>query len=312
MPNPTAWDVQAAIGEPRAVIRVRNLQTTLGPKAGQDAWGRNGRPQPAVISAEAVLAAPFPEAADTDRVAGDTVHYGSLGKEILKSMKNWDTVESVPAGERRTPITLGHVMAGLWIDLAGQLDERGTIEFVNLPEEPPTLLTSATVRSLSATIMLPKASLVGEGVSLTSVGILEGKDESPSPKNIASTTLRLHRLRVPTLVGVHPHERTAKQAVVADIALDRYYEESDVYTQLEAFVVQIMATSYFETLEALATHIARKILKEFRPAGTFSDSAPRYHDRRPSWYVHVALEKPIAVPSADAPVVEVRMGAEHL
>lgn len=296
MSQPTAWDVQAAAGEPRAVIRVRNLQTTLGPGAAQDAWGRNGRPQPAVLSAEAVLAAPFPEAADTDRVAGDTVHYGTLSKAVLVSVKRW-------SDEREVPRSLLEVLSGLWIDLAGQMVVNGATAIINGPDQPP-LLSASVVRSLSVTVLLPKASLVGEGASLTSTGILTGAAEGPAP--IASNTLRLHRLRVPTLVGVHPHERTAKQAVVADIALDRFNGLTDVYTQLEAFVVQILETSAFETLEALATHVARKILHEFRPNGPFPGSG------LPPWYVHVALEKPIAVPSADAPVVEVRVGAEHL
>ncbi|ERS95140.1 hypothetical protein HMPREF1624_08350 [Sporothrix schenckii ATCC 58251] len=301
MPQPTAWDVQAAIGEPRAVIRVRGLQATLGPGAGQDAWGRNGRPQPAVLSAEAVLAAPFPEAANTDQVAGDTVHYGTLSKAVLKSLKRWD--------EERPPTGLLHVLDGLWIDLTGRM---ATGAKPSSPDAPPSqdpsqnppLLSASVVRSLSVTVLLPKATLVGEGVSLTSAGVLARAAKGTAP--IASNTLRLHRLRVPTLVGVHPHERTAKQAVVADIALDRFTEYEDVYTRLEAFVVQILETSEFETLEALATHIARLILLRFRPNGPFPGPD------LPPWYVHVSLEKPIAVPSADAPVVEVRMGAEHL
>lgn len=301
MVRPSAWDVQAAIGEPRAVIRVRNLQTTLGPGAAQDAWGRNGRPQPVVISAKAVLAAPFPEAAHTDRVAGDTVHYGSLSKGLLKSFKRWDVEQ--PAA---VTIGLNHVLEGLWIDLVNQIVANGTATALEKKDDDKTspLLTADVVRSFSATVLLPKASLVGEGVSLTSTGILAGGSQGLAP--IACNTLRLHRVRVPTLVGVHPHERTAKQAVVADIALDRFDSLADVYPQLEAFVVQILETSGFETLEALATYIARKILKEFRPSGPFpgADVCP--------WLVHVSLEKPIAVPSADAPVVEVCMGAEHL
>ncbi|CAK7199249.1 hypothetical protein SEUCBS139899_001923 [Sporothrix eucalyptigena] len=294
MTLPTAWDVKVATGEPRAVIRVRNLNATLGETAGQDAWGRNGRVQPALIAAEAVLTAPFTEAAVTDSVANDTVHYGTLSKALLKSIGRWE----VTASKETAPGSLGDVLAGLWLDLTGQVAAGG--QTTGLASK--VLLRADVVRQLAVTVLLPKASLVGEGVSLTTTGLL-AQDGEAAP---ASKTLRLHRLHVSTLVGVHPHERTAKQAVVIDVALDRYDDLRDSYAQLESFVVQIVEASSFETLEALGTHLARKILREFRPHGPLPD------DGLPSWYIHVALEKPIAVPFADAPVVEVRMAAEHL
>ncbi|CAK7565614.1 MAG: hypothetical protein SEPTF4163_003536 [Sporothrix epigloea] len=300
MPYPTAWDVQAATGEPRAVIRVRNLQTTLGATAGQDAWGRHGRAQPAVLFAEAVLIKPFSEAAVTDSVAGDTVHYGTLSKALLSSIGSWST----PKENRPAASSLYDVLACLWTDLTGQMVASGlSVPLIATTEAKAVPLKADVVRRLTVTVLLPKASLVGEGASLTITGLL-----SPQATNeaIASRTLRLHRLRVPTLVGVHPHERTAKQAVVMDVALDRYDVLQDAYPKLEDFVVKLVEASAFETLEALGMHVARTILREFRPHG------PLPHNGVPNWCVHVALEKPIAVPFADAPVVEVRMTAEHL
>ncbi|CAK7245913.1 MAG: hypothetical protein STHCBS139747_007518 [Sporothrix thermara] len=297
---PTSWDVQAAAGEPRALIRVRNLQTTLGAAAGQDAWGRQGRAQPAVLSAEAVLTTPFAEAAVTDSVAGDTVHYGTLSKALLSSIGSWcEPKESQPAAG-----SLDDVLAGLWLDLTGQVVSSGQSSPLADPARTEAVLLSAdVVRRLTVTVLLPKASLNGDGASLTITGLLAPQGTVGA---LAARTLRLHRLRVPTLVGVHPHERTAKQAVVMDVALDRYDGLQDAYPKLEAFVVKLVEASAFETLEALGTHIARAILQEFRPQGPMPD------DRLPAWYVHVTLEKPIAVPFADAPVVEVRMAAEHL
>jgi len=62
--------------------------------------------------------------------------------------------------------------------------------------------------------------------------------------------------------------------------------------------------SSFDTLEALGAHLARKILKDFRPvpAETYSGY--------PNWQVTITMEKPTAVPLAEAAVVEVRVGAD--
>lgn len=73
-----------------------------------------------------------------------------------------------------------------------------------------------------------------------------------------------------------------------------------------------MEASSFETLEALGTHIATKILDDFRPAPSSSADTATDADgrtmRERGWQVRVCLEKPIAVPFAECPAVEVRMG----
>lgn len=65
-----------------------------------------------------------------------------------------------------------------------------------------------------------------------------------------------------------------------------------------------MEASSFETLEALATNIANKILSDFR----IGDDPKSMKER--GWQVKVALEKPIAVPFAECPMVEVKLGAD--
>ncbi|EPE09179.1 hypothetical protein F503_06955 [Ophiostoma piceae UAMH 11346] len=292
-----SWSVLAAAGEPRATIRVRNLQATLGAGAAQDAWGRNGRPQPCLMTAEVALASPFPAAAVSDSVAQDTVHYGTLSKAMLKSVGKWQA-------EAAQPSTLGDVVNTLWVDLTGNTvtGEAAT------PSAGKAVLDVAATSRLTVSVLLPKASLVGDGVSLTATAVLGASAAAASDTGNAkprpwATTLKLHRLRVPVLVGVHPHERTAKQAVLTDVSLDGYGVPSDLvdeYASLEALVVRTLEASSFETLEALATHLGRTIL-EWGQASSDTSSPP-------AWNVHVALEKPIAVPFADAPIVEVRMG----
>lgn len=53
-------------------------------------------------------------------------------------------------------------------------------------------------------------------------------------------SLRLHDLRVPTLVGVNENERLARQFVVATVTLDKFNPVAeDHYTALEALVVKV-------------------------------------------------------------------------
>ncbi len=84
--------------------------------------------------------------------------------------------------------------------------------------------------------MLPKASLLGAGVSFKGAF---GYDEKHEGLSGYSMTLTLHELRVPTLIGVNPNERLAKQMVVATVEMDRYDRMVDAYCRLEELVVKV-------------------------------------------------------------------------
>ena len=55
-----------------------------------------------------------------------------------------------------------------------------------------------------------------------------------------SMTLKLHRLRIPTLIGVNSNERLAKQIVLSNIELDFWSMASDLYNELEEIVVKVV------------------------------------------------------------------------
>ena len=63
-----------------------------------------------------------------------------------------------------------------------------------------------------------------------------------------------------------------------------------------------MDETSFQTLEALGAHVANKIVSDFRPHPDETDT------RHLGWQVKVTLEKPTAVPFADAPAVTIRLG----
>lgn len=233
-----------------STIKVKSLHATIqGP---QDAWGRPDRPQPIAISAAVSLDAPFGASSATDTVATDTVHYGLLSKAILSILPT-----AAPAGSLR------HLLDTMWTEMTG-FDSRGRR---HVRHQQP-FLHFAQLRALEITLRLPKATLLGEGVSLTVAGGFEAAaaaadSEEALVKSVmrqSAVSLRIHGLRVPTLVGVNSNERLAKQVVVASVEIDRLEDDLDVYPELEQVVVQVCCqaptslTTSLITLELVFTN----------------------------------------------------------
>ncbi|KAK7752440.1 hypothetical protein SLS62_005593 [Diatrype stigma] len=333
----SAWRVRADAGEPIAVVRVRNLQGAL--PVGRDAWGRPGRLQPVLLSSEVSFARPFAAASADDRLGAETVHYGNLSKALLGGLELCSSGGEEKKGEEAaaqdkdaggsgsgsgsgsggsgavvTPSS-SDVFELLWVRMTGRVVDGSRVE---LPPDQVPFLDAARLRSLSLSIQLPKASLLGAGVSLTTTTCFSGAagGEVPVPPSAAavaasknplrsySRSLQIRGLHVPTLIGVNANERAARQMVVADVEIDRYDAREDIHADIERTVVEAMESSSFETLEALATYMANKILFDFR----IGDDPKSMKER--GWQVKVVLEKPIAVPFAECPMVEVKLGAD--
>ncbi|KAI0103725.1 Dihydroneopterin aldolase-domain-containing protein [Nemania sp. FL0031] len=329
-PDPAAplvstWQVGADAGEPQAVVRVRNLQSVMA--AGRDAWGRAAKPQPVLLSSEVSFAAAFDTASAHDAVNAETAHYGNLSKTLLSGIELFSpssSSSSSQSGKNRAEAAGGKnvkdgegkgegiaaprtadVFEILWVKMTGRVVDGSKVA---LPLDQIPFLDATRLRSLSLTLHLPKASLLGAGVSLSTTACFRdaadlAAGEKKNPLRSYARSLRLHGLHVPTLIGVNPNERTAKQMVVVDVEIDRFDAYEDIHTELEGAVVKILELSSFETLEALGTHIANKILDEFR----IGDSPQPMRER--GWQVRVCLEKPIAVPFAECPSVEVRVNS---
>ena len=229
VPLQTAWQVQCAAGEPAAIIRVRNLQSTIqGP---QDAWGRQGRPQPLLVSAEVSLHEPFGSSSSKDAVDSDTVHYGLLSKAILATLGRLDA-------EAQHAMSLHGVLNSIWMDLIG-FDFTGRIG--NFKEKKPFLNVSV-VRSLTISLELPKASLLGSAVSLSGTIVYQNEQFGTSATNRAMS-MNLKGLRIPTLIGVNDNERQAKQVVVSNISVEKWDEDDDDYPRLEKIVVDVSTSN---------------------------------------------------------------------
>ncbi|KAH7035221.1 uncharacterized protein B0I36DRAFT_360621 [Microdochium trichocladiopsis] len=360
-PLQSTFQVRAQAGEPVAVVRVRNLQATI--PCGRDAWGRSGKVQPVLLSSELSFRAGFDASSAGDRlVDSETVHYGNLSKTLLRGLEGLNggggggggiaSSSSQPAAAATNSTASSSSSSShspsssaifelLWVRLTGRVTDGSQVA---LPPDQVPFLDASALRSLSLTIHLPKASLLGAGVSLTTTASFKDRDtllgggddgdddnddddddkkkkkkQKKNPLAAYARSLRISGLHVPTLVGVNANERLARQMLVAEVEIDRFdVTGDDVHDQIERVVVDAMEKSSFETLEALGTHIATKILDEFRldPSRRGPDSHDKDDNnndnrsmRERGWQVRVCLEKPIAVPFAECPAVEVRMGS---
>ncbi|CAI4216428.1 unnamed protein product [Parascedosporium putredinis] len=292
----STWAVKATAGEPVAIVRVRNLQSVA--RIGADAWGRAGKPQPVLISAEVSLARPFAESSSTDKVETDTVHYGLLSKAILATLDEVDAA-SVAGGAvvslRRLLDTIWWKLTSLGVDgspAPGAVDD--TKAFLNL----------AAVRYLSVTIHLPKATLSGAGVSLTGISIFTAGALGPEV-DLYGLRLQLHRIQVPILVGINSNEREAKQLVVADVKIDNFVETTDIHPLLEKAIYDSMSNSSFGTLEALAVDLTAAL-------NTSRGQVPAEVPSAAEWRINIQLEKPVAVPLAEGAGIEFLASAASL
>lgn len=251
----SSWTVRSSAGEPFAIVEVNNLAAVI--PAAADAWGRPNRLQPVLVSAELSFALPFDAAAFDDRLGNDTVHYGMFSQNILDSLASFLTNK---VGS--PPVSLRQVLDKIWAGITGQ--------YLNSSQPPPVLLLDgslltpaqlARVKFLSITVTLPKASLLGEGVSLTASSVFSSRDASPSTAIAEKygVSLAINRLRVPTLVGINLHERQAKQFVITTVTVDKFAQkdDGDIYTDVEALVVNVSNTFF-----RLCTRVANT---KFRP-----------------------------------------------
>ncbi|KAF2756283.1 hypothetical protein EJ05DRAFT_478293 [Pseudovirgaria hyperparasitica] len=134
-------------------------------------------------------------------------------------------------------------------------------------------------------ICYPKASMLGEGAGARYCFLNDGA---------MSCTVFLRNVRVPCIIGVNSHERVRKQLVVANVWVDNVSGTSgEVYSDVEKILTETMEKSSFETLESLAT--------------TFADDCKTglSHQLTSLSTIRLQVEKPVAVPFADAPVIEI-------
>lgn len=214
-PSKTSWQVYHAAGETSSTIRVSNLSTNIsGPS---DAWGRRNRPQPIQVSVQISFKKPFSTTSSGDALKADTVHYGMLSKHVLKVVEDSEG------------LSLSKLVLRIRESLIGQTSS-------DLKMIGTGLLSGTEVRFVKVTAHLPKATKLGGGVSITDSVVLEG-DGTLGQWNWGNM-LKFHDLKVPVLIGVNDNERTAKQLVLANVGIDRWGMDADMYDRIEGYITK--------------------------------------------------------------------------
>jgi hypothetical protein len=101
------------------------------------------------------------------------------------------------------------------------------------------LLNTQTLQELKITLRLPKGTLLSGGV------VLDISAGYPSPGRTPislpyHTSLKLEDIKIPTLIGLNPCERLAKQMIIATVEIDPYVVAGqDHYNELEQIIVKV-------------------------------------------------------------------------
>jgi len=175
---------------------ISNLHLRHPQRVGRDAWGRH-KEQPLLLSVALVFKKPFSTAASKDALDGSTLHYGKLSaalRDLPPSGPEWESLADFASRVQWAVFAFG---------------------------EAPKLVQACRVQ-----VRLPKASLLGDGISYElSGGVPTG---NKSILNLSSVT-------IPVLIGVNSNERQAKQPLVFQLSLYNIPETaSDSYTAIES------------------------------------------------------------------------------
>lgn len=162
-------------------ISLRNLHTTaiIGP----DAWARDAKPQPLVLSLQ--LTIDTTSAGKSDNVA-NTFSYGQMCKDVVAKVERGDFM------------SIDHL----------------TMEIASLADDWPG-------ESLKIMALAPKALLRVEGGFGREVWLrrreIEGRESGRLMWYVESHEWVLRGIRVACVIGVNKHERLEKQDVVVDL-----------------------------------------------------------------------------------------------
>lgn len=251
------------------VVRLRNQAVRL-PRwcLAPDPWARDPPPaslggQAALVSVEAGMRRPAPQLAGaaqgsgagrratwmTDALGADTLNYGKLSKAVRKVFELIDAEKDMaPAA---VDMHLNTVFAVVWGCLVGQrpsaydnvagwdinaalVDQRGLGDIREVRE---AMGDSESFRYLTVELHLPRATLLGTGVTLSYTEMFDetrGANRGPG-----ALSVRWSGISVPTLVGVNPHERTAKQVVVVDLELEKYSFGFIVFHEVYSCLIKV-------------------------------------------------------------------------
>lgn len=220
----------------RDAVFLRNL--TLSAIIGKDAWQRSERPQPVVIDLK--LQTDITVAAAQDTVE-HTLNYGTLYKNITGLVEEGEPAMTM--GGRKQWGNLRNLAAVLCY----------------IPFRTAQETNGISISLVELSITLPKGVLLAEG-GVAMSWVIESSSKTNIEVRDDLQRFFIRQLKIPTIIGVNPHERLEKQQVVIDLTLRDIADHSAIWTEYHEIVrhvTQRVESSSFQTLEALAAVIAK-------------------------------------------------------
>lgn len=103
------------------------------------------------------------------------------------------------------------------------------------------LLSSDNVTMVEIEVVLPKASLLGSGVSVKGSFVYDAAGSGPGAY---SMVLKMHDLKMPAIIGINPNERLAKQVVICNVDMEKWDREDDAWAELEEVIAKVIFISF--------------------------------------------------------------------
>ncbi|PGG98503.1 dihydroneopterin aldolase [Blastomyces parvus] len=246
-------------------IVLRDIAFPFPISFGPDAWGRLNKPQPATLSLRFSYPRPLIDRCGSSDDVSFTLSYGDLYRklevELRAATRGEDgNISSVDLEE------LASTISKTALKLAWETIPEGTVEV-------PSAMAGAEI---DISIHLPKAILGAEkGLTYQAVNRAGNPHVSPvaNPDGQRETTttvqgicriFRIDGLRCNCIIGVNPHERQAKQAVVVSLEFPKanadFHPQVNVLLPLVGITRHITAAienSSFKTVEAMAQLVAK-------------------------------------------------------
>ena len=192
-------------------IEIKNLSLQNPQKIGTDAWGRQ-KEQPLLVSVAVSFRDSFDSAATIDALDGSTMHYGLLAKSIrgLKTSEKWESLQ----------------------DFATRIHQA-----IKCGASGQDLIEACQVE-----VRLPKASLLGSGVSY-----YQSVHHSKTLQSRVNRVLYLDSINIPVLIGVNSNERTAKQPLILQLWVSGLgISSTDKYAALERQLYDVSEVYFFD------------------------------------------------------------------
>ncbi|KAJ5588597.1 hypothetical protein N7537_011275 [Penicillium hordei] len=261
-------------------VRLRDIELPL--PCAPEAWHRQGKSQPCTATLKLSYSSII-TAAETDNVSL-TLDYGKLFRRLESDVRNMGENISSPSHPSQRLISLEgtkreemqsrglgqdpRVIAGVVADAGLGLLE--TTSAATAAKQPNPI--SAAYGECEVLLHLPKALLrADEGLRYRGV-IALGKEVAGGEARglvVLEEEFRIEGIRCYAILGVNPHERLEKQAVVVGLTFQGPGQLAwgstvvDTYQAVTRAVAEKVDQTDFQSVESLATFIARIVTVDF-------------------------------------------------